>query len=113
MKKSRLKEIEENINRQIMLDNICYGISNPSLCEEIELFKEVVRLNEELKYLKMDSPEQNIEHFRIINENRRKINNLRAENKRLKEDIKEANENAEWWRNRYKALERNKEDERS
>lgn len=64
----------------------------------------ILRLEEENKYLKMDMPEQNIEHFRIIKENRRKIGNLRAENKQLKADVQEANDNAAWWKARYKAV---------
>ena len=53
------------------------------------LYTKIEELEHENAYLKMDTPEQNIEHFRIINENRRKIGNLRAENKQLKENQKQ------------------------
>ena len=44
-------------------------------------------LQEENEFLKLNNPEMNIEHFRIIKENKKKINNLRKENKKLKEQI--------------------------
>lgn len=53
---------------------------------------EYIKLKEENEFLKLNNPEMNIEHFRIIKENKRKIDNLRKENKRLKETIKQAKE---------------------
>ena len=44
-----------------------------------------IELEQENKFLKLNNPEMNMEHFRIIKENKRKIDNLREENKRLKE----------------------------
>ena len=43
------------------------------------------QLQEENEFLKLNNPEMNMEHFRIIKENKRKIDNLRKENHRLKE----------------------------
>lgn len=40
-------------------------------------------LEQENEYLKLNNPEMNIEHFRIINENKRKIDNLRKQNEEL------------------------------
>lgn len=44
------------------------------------------KLLEENEYLKMNNPEQNMKHFKIINENKRKINNLREQNIDLKQE---------------------------
>lgn len=57
-----------------------------------ELYKEYLEkenkeLREENLYLKLNNPEQNIEHLRIVKENKRKIDNLRKQNKELKEKI--------------------------
>lgn len=46
------------------------------------------KLKEENEFLKLNNPEQNIEHFRIVKENKRKIDSLRKENKKLKEELK-------------------------
>ena len=51
------------------------------------LYKRVLELEEENKYLKMSNPEQNLEHFRIVGENQRKIKNLRYTNKQLLEKV--------------------------
>lgn len=40
-------------------------------------------LKKENEFLKLNNPEMNIEHFRIVKENKRKIDNLRKENKEL------------------------------
>ena len=39
------------------------------------------------EYQKMSNPEQNIEHFRILKENKRKIDNLRYANKNLRQNL--------------------------
>ena len=47
----------------------------------------ITNLQEENEFLKLNNPEMNIRHFDMIKENKRKIGNLRAENKRLKKTI--------------------------
>lgn len=42
-------------------------------------------LEEENDYLKLSCPEQNLEHFRILKENKKKIDKFRKQNKELKE----------------------------
>lgn len=59
-----------------------------------ETMSEKMDLQQENEFLKLNNPEMNIEHFRIVKENKRKIDNLRKENERLNEDnllIKSAN----------------------
>lgn len=46
----------------------------------------ITNLQEENKFLKLNNPEMNIEHFRIIKENKIKIDRLRKENKILREN---------------------------
>jgi len=48
---------------------------------------EYVELKKENEFLKLNNPEMNIEHFRIVKENKRKIDNLRKENEKLKENL--------------------------
>ena len=43
----------------------------------------ITNLQQENEFLKLNNPEMNIEHFRIIKENKRKIDNLRKQNKEL------------------------------
>ena len=54
------------------------------------LQQKVEQLENENEYLKMSNPEQNMEHFRIVNENKRKIDMLRKENHQLENIRKEA-----------------------
>ena len=54
------------------------------------LQQKVKQLEKENEYLKMSNPEQNMEHFRIVNENKRKIDMLRKENHQLENIRKEA-----------------------
>lgn len=55
-----------------------------------DLQQKVKQLENENEYLKMSNPEQNMEHFRIVNENKRKIDMLRKENHQLENIRKEA-----------------------
>ena len=55
-----------------------------------DLQQKVKQLEKENEYLKMSNPEQNMEHFRIVNENKRKIDMLRKENHQLENIRKEA-----------------------
>ena len=55
-----------------------------------DLQQKVEQLEKENEYLKMSNPEQNMEHFRIVNENKRKIDMLRKENHQLENIRKEA-----------------------
>ena len=58
--------------------------------ECIEALKDsLTNLQEENKFLKLNNPEMNIRHFAMIKENKRKIDNLRVENKRLNNIINE------------------------
>lgn len=52
------------------------------------LYDYITNPQQENEFLKLNNPEMNIEHFRIVKENKRKIDNLRKENKRLKEELK-------------------------
>lgn len=49
--------------------------------------KEIARLKEENEFLKLSNPEMNLEHWRVVDENKRKIENLRKQNKRLNEEL--------------------------
>ena len=60
-----------------------------------ELEDKYVVLQQENEFLKLNNPEMNMEHFRIVKENKRKIDNLRKENKRLKEKINTLKSNFE------------------
>ena len=44
---------------------------------------EIERLKEENNFLKLNNPQMNLEHFRVVKENKRKMDNLRQVNKRL------------------------------
>lgn len=54
--------------------------------------KEIERLKEENNFLKLNNPQMNLEHFRVVKENKRKIDNLRLVNKRLNNIIEELKE---------------------
>ena len=63
-------------------------------CEQYEdeikyLQQKVEQLENENEYLKMSNPEQNMEHFRIVNENKRKIDMLRKEKKKKEKEVNE------------------------
>lgn len=58
---------------------------NKLTAESTEWESKYYDLQQENEFLKLNNPEQNMEHFRIIKENKRKIDNLRKENKKLKE----------------------------
>ena len=45
--------------------------------------KEIQELKKENEFLKLSNPAMNLEHFRYVKENKRKIDNLRLVNKRL------------------------------
>ena len=71
--------------------------------EIIDYIKYLIKEN---NFLKLNNPEMNLEHFRVVKENKRKINNLRKNNKQLKSQlqqkeniIKEVREllNQEWY----------------
>ena len=51
--------------------------------------KEIQELKKENEFLKLSNPEMNIEHFRYVKENKRKIDNLRLVNKRLNNKLKD------------------------
>lgn len=67
----------ENVSKEQVIEDMLHDI------EEIE------RLNKENEFLKLSNPEMNIEHFRVVKENDRKIDNLRQENNRLNNIINE------------------------
>lgn len=52
---------------------------------DVKAKDKIKQLQQENEFLKLNNPEMNMEHFRIIKENKRKIDNLRKENHRLKE----------------------------
>lgn len=51
------------------------------------LKKKLEELKEDNDYLKLSKPEQNVEHFRVVRENKRKIDCLRKQNKDLREQL--------------------------
>ena len=63
--------------------------------------KEIKELKEENNFLKLNNPQMNLEHFRVVKENKRKIDNLRLVNKRLNNIInkleKELKEDYKIW----------------
>ena len=58
--------------------------------------KEIQELKEENEFLKLSNPEMNLEHFRYVKENKRKIDNLRLVNKRLNNIINEIEKHFEF-----------------
>ena len=79
------EEIKEKIKSYYIandIDKILNYITN--------LQQKVEQLEKENEYLKMSNPEQNMEHFRIVNENKRKIDMLRKENHQLENIRKKA-----------------------
>ena len=67
-----------------------FGIAKEILDLITNLQQRVEQLENENEYLKMSNPEQNMEHFRIVNENKRKIDMLRKDNHQLENIRKEA-----------------------
>ncbi len=49
----------------------------------------IKELQEENEFLKLSNPEMNLEHSRVVNENKRKINNLRKHNKQLQNQLQQ------------------------
>ena len=66
-----------------------------------DLQQKVKQLEKENEYLKMSNPEQNMEHFRIVNENKRKIDMLRKENHQLENIRKEQEKELKLWKKKY------------
>ena len=66
-----------------------------------DLQQKVEQLEKENEYLKMSNPEQNMEHFRIVNENKRKIDMLRKENHQLENIRKEQEKELKLWKKKY------------
>lgn len=60
--------------------------------------KEIQELKKENEFLKLSNPEMNLEHFRYVKENKRKIDNLRLINKRLSNNWDEL---IKWLEDRY------------
>ena len=84
-----LKEYISTTKNEIFTTFKIETISNLIIYYE-DLQQKVKQLENENEYLKMSNPEQNMEHFRIVNENKRKIDMLRKENHQLKNIRKEA-----------------------
>lgn len=76
-------EIKEILDRIKNYPEKLYCLNNK---EKTSLLDYITNLQQENEYLKMNNPEQNMEHFKIINENKRKINNLRAQNIDLQQE---------------------------
>ena len=85
--------MSEEYGLKFVVNGEDYDKIKKSLNEQIEdLQQKVKQLEKENEYLKMSNPEQNMEHFRIVNENKRKIDMLRKENHQLENIRKEARE---------------------
>lgn len=83
--------MSEEYGLKFVVNGEDYDKIKKSLNEQIEdLHQKVEQLEKENEYLKMSNPEQNMEHFRIVNENKRKIDMLRKENHQLENIRKEA-----------------------
>jgi len=54
-----------------------------------EIIDYIKYLQKENEFLKLNNPEMNLEHFRVVKENKRKINNLRKNNKQLKSQLQQ------------------------
>ena len=76
------KDIKLLLNYITNLQELCNKYEE----EHKTTFKEWQKDIQENEYLKLSNPEMNIEHFRIINENKRKIDNLRKQNKELQQE---------------------------
>ena len=89
------KESDNPLQATVILFEILYRVLdyitnlqqeiNKLTAESTEWESKYYDLQQENEFLKLNNPEQNMEHFRIIKENKRKIDNLRKENKKLKE----------------------------
>ena len=83
--------MSEEYGLKFVVNGEDYDKIKKSLNEQIEdLHQKIEQLEKENEYLKMSNPEQNMEHFRIVNENKRKIDMLRKENHQLENMRKEA-----------------------
>lgn len=106
------KEIEELLDK--LKDKDWYEELDLTGTKWIELKQEetnlllsyIEQLEKENKFLKLDNPNANIKHFEMLKENKRKIDDLRYQNKQLETELKEANESITWWTNRFNAVER-------
>ena len=81
--KDEIKEILDNLYRFRNEDNKFQPEDILTIEDVWLLLDYITNLQEENEFLKLNNPEMNIEHFRIIKENKRKIDNLRKENERL------------------------------
>lgn len=88
MQNDEIKEILTNCEKAI---NEASGYNDTT----DKILDYITNLQQENEYLKKNNPEQNIEHFRIIKENKRKINNLREENEDNLKCIKSLKEQLE------------------
>ena len=94
--------MSEEYGLKFVVNGEDYDKIKKSLNEQIEdLQQKVEQLENENEYLKMSNPEQNMEHFRIVNENKRKIDMLRKENHQLENIRKEAIEYINSYKNDY------------
>ena len=90
--------------KQFSVDSICHLFPYEMLTIKntiTYLQQRVEQLENENEYLKMSNPEQNMEHFRIVNENKRKIDMLRKENHQLENIRKEQEKELESWKKKY------------
>ena len=74
-----VEEIKINGNSIQIGNKVCY-------CVDKDLIDYITNLQQENEFLKLNNPEMNIEHFRIVKENKRKIDNLRKENEILRKN---------------------------
>lgn len=79
-----IKRILNEFNSHIEYDESMCCLS---IKEVKALLDYITNLQQENEFLKLNNPEMNIEHFRIVKENKRKIDNLRKENEKLKENL--------------------------
>ena len=73
------------------LENVEEGdeIKEWALKEVKRLKNKNEELEDKLEFVKLSNPEQNLKYFKLVDSNRRKINCLREENKKLKEQLRQ------------------------
>lgn len=87
----RNKQVEELLNKM----KKCYGVMDFYLAyNEVDLLLNYIegleQLEQENEFLRLDNPNANIKHFEMLKENKRKIDNLRYQNKQLKNKYNKA-----------------------
>jgi len=112
------KEIEELLNTFKELINTYSPDTEPFTIDydyEIKysalesLLSYIEQLEKENEFLKLDNPSANMKHFEMLKENKRKIDNLRYQNKQLKNKCESLLEDRKQLLNVVNILENNRD----